>query len=91
MTITPDDLARAGLHVKPLEWVRELGGWQAKTAIGNYWTPANGSDVRRNAICLGTPNGLRVARSIAQADYESRILAALAFVPRLLPAPWGMR
>lgn len=80
---TPVDGVGAEPRVKPLEWVEsEEHGfeiWTAQTPFGPYTAlpkigscPLKGPDVRRQYA------NLEAAKAAAQADYERRILSALA-------------
>lgn len=92
--MTPDELARVGLRVKPLEWQ----DFEGRGAKAQAWLQANymiqkWSDGRYE-ISASHPGystfiegmdrfypTLEAAKAAAQANYEARILAALRAMP----------
>lgn len=85
--MTPDDLKKHGLRVKPLEWMRhpEREIWRVDTMIGTYkifgighcptWdfdSAINPQDVTSQRVVDN-----EAAKNAAQADYTDRIAAAL--------------
>jgi hypothetical protein len=75
------------VKVKPLEWLERATWWRAFTSIGHYNIDDNGSNWGHDRFWLHFANdhgvmakvaSLEVAQAAAQADYEARILSALA-------------
>lgn len=78
----PDDLAARGVRVKALEW-RKSDIWKREQA-GEYTvqnehdrTGFNVWSAWQDGCFMGDYTTLEAAKEAAQADYESRILAAL--------------
>ena len=83
MTTTRDDMAARGIRVKPLVWKagRMAGYWSALSVAGLYVVRDFGDEeilAERDGETVGKwCVTLEAAKAAAQADYESRILAAL--------------
>ena len=92
-TMLPDGDARAvkarGLRVKALEWsgylpIPPTGEYHARSSVGLYCISHGvgcSALTLRDSTHLGVFPTLEAAKAAAQADYESRILAALEVTP----------
>lgn len=81
----------AGARVKALEWSTNWGTIKAETPIGHYFIEArrDGSfDCRLENVWKTWASSSDAAKAAAQADYERRILSALA-KPAGEAEPWG--
>lgn len=81
MTTTNDAPAPApsgsGVRVKPLEWVGDPLDDHAKTPFGRYRAEHSGYWSGPNHVD-GDEDDMKSAKAAAQADYEARILSAIA-------------
>lgn len=87
-------LPAAHMGVKPLEWTSAALAWAANTSIGGYKLYDGGGNwaddrftLHFAGLHLKSYPRLEAAKAAAQADYESRILAALT--PQPAPALRG--
>jgi hypothetical protein len=85
--MTPDDLQRAGVRVRKLEWVAEGSGAEAETSLfGDYRVLKTSHRsypdkfdvwISGRYMVDGGCHTLTDAKAAAQQDYENRILSAL--------------
>ena len=94
--MTPDDLRRAGVRVRPLEWkpvlnpredgpAEETGDWEASCIVGSYHVylfEDHYEVTREDGEFVEYWNGdADEAKAAAQQDYATRILSALEPIP----------